>query len=460
MFFRLLLESFRRQRRRKLLAGAAILLGTTAVTAMLALATTIGDRIHRELAVYGANIIITPQADTLAVKIGGVDLKPATGNAFLHESDLQKLRGIFWANNITGVSPELHEHGMLVVKPKARGGPFDPHAIWHLDDPRMAGLGAFPVIAVGYWFNHRFGDSVTGAPSLHPWWKLQGRWPSEHAIKPTHAESAQEIVLGAALAKRLGLQVGDWISMGNEFEADIVGIVSTGDPTEQQILYPLDATYGDLSQNAMKDAPINLDRIEVSARTRPEDAFARRDPDTLSPKQRDLWYCRPYANSIAYQIREAIPGANATQLRQVEQSEGNILSRISGLLWLISAAALLAAGFAVSAAMATAILERRGEIGLMRSLGASRGSIALLFYVESATLALLAGTGGYLLGSLLSAWLGARIFSTGGPDPASLNPVLLPVVLALALLVAVAGSTPSIRSALRLDPSHVLRADA
>ncbi len=107
MFFRLVAESFVRQRRRKLLAGAAILLGTTAVTAMLALATTMGDRIHRELAVYGANIVITPKADTLEVKVGNQVLKPATGGAVLHESDLKKLRTIFWANNITGVSPEL-----------------------------------------------------------------------------------------------------------------------------------------------------------------------------------------------------------------------------------------------------------------------------------------------------------------------------------------------------------------
>src|SRR5580658_10667014 len=103
MFFRLLLESFLRQRRRKTLAGIAILLGTTAVTVMLALATTIGDRIHAELAVYGANIIVTPTAANLDVKIGGVDIQPATGNAYLHESDLSKLKTIFWANNITGI---------------------------------------------------------------------------------------------------------------------------------------------------------------------------------------------------------------------------------------------------------------------------------------------------------------------------------------------------------------------
>src|SRR6201992_4404143 len=106
MFFRLLMESFLRQRRRKLLAGIAILLGTTAVTAILALATTIGDRIHKELAVYGANIVVYPKADLLDVKVGGVDLKPAGGNIYLHEADLEKVKTIFWANNISGVSPE------------------------------------------------------------------------------------------------------------------------------------------------------------------------------------------------------------------------------------------------------------------------------------------------------------------------------------------------------------------
>ena len=443
MFFRLLLESFRHQRRRKLLAGVAILLGTTAVTAMLALATTIGDRIHQELAVYGANIVVTPKASALDVKVGGVDLKPATGNASLHESDLAKLRGIFWANNITGISPELT--GPVTLRPETatKGG----------SEPQVNRA----VTLRGLWFDHTLQGLKTGAPALHPWWKLSGSWPSSTAGPDTPLQ----VVAGAALATSLHLHQGDGLRLSSAgrigVPAEVVGIVSAGDRTDTQLLLSLDAAQFLLA------APDAVDRVEVSARTRPEDAFARKDPDTLSPKQRDLWYCRPYANSIAYQIGEAIPGARAEQLRQVEQNEGAILSRISGLLWLVSAAALVAAGFAVSAAMATAILERRGEIGLMRSLGASRGSIALLFYVESAVLAVLAGTVGYLAGSLLSAWLGARVFSGAGAHAltlAAINPVLLPIVLSLALAVALAGSTPSIRAALRLDPSTVLRADA
>lgn len=439
MFFRLLMESFRRQRRRKLLAGLAILLGTTAVTAMLALATTIGDRIHKELASYGANIVVYPVADQLEVKVGGVDVKPISGGAYLHESDLAKLRGIFWANNITAVSPELPIH---FIGKTNTGAEID-------------------TTATGMWFDHALSNGgtalKTGAVALHPWWKLTGAWPREQATSTENTEA----VVGSALASRLNLKAGDSIqttaqNTGSPLALHITGIVSTGDATDNQILLPL------IAVQRIAGMPNTVRRVEVSARTKPEDAFARKDPDTLSPAQREIWYCRPYANSIAYQIREVLPGARAEQVRRVEQSEGTVLKRISGLMWLISAAALLAAGFAVSAAMATAILERQAEIGLMRSLGASKSTVALLFYAEAGLLALFAGGLGYLAGSGLAAWLGARIFATDGASSVAplLIPVLFPVVVTLALLVAIAGSTPAIRRALTTDPATILRASA
>lgn len=440
MFLLLLWESFARQRRRKILAGLAILLGVTAVTAMLALATTIGDRIHRELAVYGANILIYPKADTLDVKVGDQSLKPATGATYLHESDLVKLRGIFWANNITGVSPELDTEELM----------------------RIGTDKAVKVPVAGFWFDHDWGSIRTGVAQLHPSWQLTGKWPDQR----TQMESTP-VIVGYNLAKRFGLRIGMGIDLApidpkNEkmTQAVVSGIATTGSQLDDAVLTELDGAQ------FMSNLPDAVSRIEVSARTRPEDAFARLDPDKLSPKQHDLWYCRPYANSIAYQIREALPGAEAEQVRQVEQSEGTILQRISGLMWLISAAALLAAAVAVSAAMATAVLERRAEIGLMRSLGASKGRIASLFYAEAGLLAMIAGVGGYLLGSMIAATLTAKIFGESSAIALRLalahafNPVLLPVVLGLALLVAIAGSTASIRGALRMDPSTVLRADA
>ena len=107
MFGRLVYESFRRQKRRKLLAGVAITLGVGVATAMIAVATDIGDKISRELRTYGANLIVTPQEDTLDVQIGGVDLKPPSDGAYLNEADLPKIKGMFWRNNIVGFAPML-----------------------------------------------------------------------------------------------------------------------------------------------------------------------------------------------------------------------------------------------------------------------------------------------------------------------------------------------------------------
>src|SRR5205807_6811921 len=63
--------------------------------------------LNRELRTIGANLVVTPQEDSLDVEIGGVNLKPPSDGAFLNEADLHKIKGIFWHNNITGFAPML-----------------------------------------------------------------------------------------------------------------------------------------------------------------------------------------------------------------------------------------------------------------------------------------------------------------------------------------------------------------
>jgi len=152
MFPRIVYESFRRQARRKLLAGIAITLGVAVATAMIAVATDIGDKINRELRSYGANLVVTPQEDTLDVEVGGVNLKPPSDGAFLNEADLPKIRGTFWHHNIVGFSP------MLPVTVKVGEG---------------NNKGAKDVTMVGTYFDKAlsFGkdDFTTGVKITHPW---------------------------------------------------------------------------------------------------------------------------------------------------------------------------------------------------------------------------------------------------------------------------------------------------
>lgn len=420
MFGRLVYESFRRQKRRKLLAGVAITLGVGVATAMIAVATDIGDKISRELRTYGANLLVTPQEDTLDVQIGGVDLKPPSDGAYLNEADLPKIRGTFWHHNIVGFAP------MLPVSVS-------------VNDPTAKDL-----TLLGTYFSKRltFGkeDFATGVRITHPWWKVQGAWPDDNS---------SDVLLGESLAAKLGRKPGDEIEIAGQPHR-IVGILSTGGAEDNQIVAPLALAQQILGK------PGAVRRLYVSALTKPEDALARRDPKSMNPEMFDRWYCSPYVASIAYQLQEAIPHSHAEQIRQIAQNEGTVLSRIKGLMLLITLAALFASALAVSAAMATAIFERRTEVGLMKALGAGNISVAALFFAEALLLALIGGIVGFAGGALLARHIGRSIFDS----QITIEPVLFPVILAIAVIVTFAGSAMAIRRAVKFDPVYALRGEA
>src|SRR5437879_7562880 len=107
VFLRLITDSFARQPRRKLLTTAALALGTAIATATLTVGLDGGDRLAREFRSLGANLLVTPEADTLPLEIGGVDYRPVDSGIFLSEADLGKLKTIFWRNNVIGFAPFL-----------------------------------------------------------------------------------------------------------------------------------------------------------------------------------------------------------------------------------------------------------------------------------------------------------------------------------------------------------------
>jgi putative ABC transport system permease protein len=426
MFARLVYESFRRQKRRKLLAGAAITLGVTVATAMIAVATDIGDKINRELRTIGANLLITPQEDTLDVEIGGVNLNPPSDGAFLNEADLPKIKSTFWHNNITGFAPMLPVSVTL-----QRDGSTE----------NLTLLGTYFAKQISFGKE----EFTTGVRSTHPWWKVSGAWPSD---TDNDNGRSRDVLLGERLAARLSAKPGDGITVSGR-QLHVSGILSTGGGEDDQIVAPIA-----LAQEII-GRPGAVRRVYVSALTKPEDALARRDPRSMSGPVYDRWYCSPYPQSIAFQLQEAIPHSHAEQIRQVAQNEGAVLTRIEGLIFLITLAALLASALAVSAAMATAIFERRAEVGLMKALGAGRLAVASVFFAEATLLALIGGLVGFAAGGLLARQIGRSIFDS----QISIPPVLLPVILSIAVIVTFAGSAIAIRQAVRLDPVFALRGE-
>lgn len=123
----------------------------------------------------------------------------------------------------------------------------------------------------------------------------------------------------------------------------------------------------------------------------------------------------------------------------------------TALLLGLGAVALLVGGVGVANTMVISVLERRSEIGLRRSLGATSGQIRLQFLVESQLLSALGGVGGALLGIAVTAGYAAI---QGWPSVVPLWATAGGVIATL-MIGAVAGLYPAIRAS-RLAPTEAL----
>jgi putative ABC transport system permease protein len=438
MFTRLVGESFVRNPRRKMLTAAALVVGMAVATATLTVALEVGDRLAREFRSLGANLLVTPQSDSLPLEIGGVDYRPVDEGAYLPEAGLGKLKTIFWRHNILGFTPFLDVP--VSIRSSAPGSSNGNNA---------------SATMIGTWYQHNVPvpdgtNFKTGLSVTHPWWKIQGTW---------FREGENECVLGAAFAaQHPGAEPGKTIYVSEQnaqgvatqaIPLVVTGIVSTGDAEDNAILVPLSVAQ------AMSGHAGRFRQLFVSALTKPADGLSERDPKSLTPTEYDRWFCSPYISSISYQIEQVLPGTDVRAIRRVADTEGRILSHVSTLLWIVTLAGLIAAALAVAATSATTVLQRRAEIGIMKAIGATNALVGGIFLAEQLMLAFGGGAVGFVLGALLARVLGASVFGS----PASPRLVLLPVVLGLAAIVAVVGSLIPLRRAAHFNPAPILRGE-
>jgi putative ABC transport system permease protein len=434
MFLRLVADSFGRRPRHKFLTGAALALGMAVATAALSVSLDVGDRLAHEFRSLGANLLVTPQADSLPLEIGGVDYRPVNSGAYLPESDLPKLKTIFWHNNIIAFAPILEV----------------PVTAW----TKSSQTWITPVVdasatLIGTWISHPLAlpDGAifsTGIEKTNPWWHLdEGRWFSD---------ADAECVVGSKFLKRDGVKLGDTLHIEGQkknISLKVTGILTTGGPEDDEIIAPISITQ------TLAGEPGQYRKLYVSALTKPEDDFARRDPKAMNADEFERWSCSPYVSSIAYSIKQVLPGTDVRVIRRIAEGEGIILTRVRLLLWLVTGAALLAAALAVGASAAASVIERRTEIGLMKALGAGSASIGFLLAAEQLLLALVGGGAGYALGIFLARLLGEKIFGAA-PEPSLL---VFFVVIALAAAVTLLGSSFPLRRASRYEPAPILRGE-
>ena len=253
---------------------------------------------------------------------------------------------------------------------------------------------------------------------LFPWWQIKGAWPA-----------AGETVVGSDLANRYGLKTGDTMELDGPEQTvrlRICGTIATGGEEDGLLFVALP----ELQRVLGLDGRLTMVRLLVTA-----------EGKSLGQK--------------ATALQALFPGAKVSEVRQIARTSEGLLAKVKLLMILVTAVVLISAGSSVTGTMSTTVLERSKEIGLMKAMGGTRWEVLMIFSAEAASLGLLGGVAGYLLGSAIAQFITETVFSASS----EFIPWFIGVSVGVSLFLALLGSLGPMISVFKLDPVRSLRGE-
>ena len=233
MFRRMIIKTLIRQKSKMLMIAFTVVLGVSLSTAMMNVMLGVGDKVNRELKVYGANITVRHKDAALMNDLYGLEGQ-GVNDKFLHEDDVLKLKSIFWGFNILDFAPVLEG---------------------------KASLNGHDVQLIGTWPEKNAtlstGEELhTGLKALRTWWEVKGGWLGEN--------DNDSVMIGHILADGNNLNVGDTVTLNADGQVKtftVKGIFNDGGNSDSKILMTLKAAQDLLKLSGKVSA------IEVSALT-------------------------------------------------------------------------------------------------------------------------------------------------------------------------------------------------
>jgi putative ABC transport system permease protein len=271
---------------------------------------------------------------------------------------------------------------------------------------RDVGAGSRRVTAVGL-------DFEKGRRFLEAW-DVEGALP----------RTPDQALAGVRLFDRLDLDAGKTVDVeldGGRRRLTVVGRVATGEGEDEELILP----WADFPRPDADEAEAVLLRLAAG--------------DAGIP-------------AAAFRIERA-SGARVDPLLAVATSEGRIVVRLRGLLTALGIAIAVLAALGTATTLMAAVVQRRREIALEKSLGAEGRRLFLRFLGEGALLGAIGGAVGSVAGLVLADRLERSLFGV----PLTFSPFWIVAPFLLSILLAAAAGLPSVGRALGVEAITALR---
>ena len=424
MFFRMLLSAVFRRRSRAVMAVVASLVGAATLFCLAMICIAVPQQMNQEMRAYGANLIVTPLADS--------------------------------ENGKSGIDDAMVEHTTEMVSAKGS----EKHATYRYENVRV---NAAPYVMAGV--------NPAQVRNLNHHWVVDGFWPS-----------AGKVLVGRDVADAMGLKVGGSITIGYRASDNAASSgqasQSGTDGTDGTAQSGTDGTSdgqtssGSTGAQQTQNGHVSSDIMDTSGTEfrvagivdtgGSEDSIIYAlagDVDKLTGSTRGVDVIE--YSSGASDLTALVNSINdmtsmhvkAQQVTKITASDTRIITMLQTLFWIVSLVVLVLTLVGVGTTISSIVSQRRNEIGLRKALGASSHAIGVEFYVESAVYGLLGGLLGTAIGYGMARWLCATVFER----PIGFNWWLAVVSVVFSALVAVVASIPPVHRATRIDPAVVLR---
>src|SRR5512142_2150111 len=208
------LNNLRRRKGKAVMLMTGLAVGVATVVSMLAITTALRADTEKKIDQFGANILIVPRSDDLALSYGGVAVGASSAIEEMTDEEVASIRTIKNTENISTVAPKL------------------------LGAVEVGGVRA---LLVGVQFDQEL--------RLKKWWSWEGSRP----------EGASEIILGHEAAKKLSAMPGSSLEvLGRPFT--VAAVLNATGAQEDGLIY---ADLGTVQ--TMLGKPGEVSMVEVSA---------------------------------------------------------------------------------------------------------------------------------------------------------------------------------------------------
>ncbi len=264
-------------------------------------------------------------------------------------------------------------------------------------------------------------DSVQ---KTRPYWGISGALPS----------SDNQVLLGQAVSQTVAVKEGNQIELvgldifGNEFKQTftVSGILQTGGSEEDCIFMKLEV----LEKLMQSQGTYDVAECSISASGSELEA-------------------------IAEKMQAATEALTVRLVKRVTKSEGTVLKKLQALVWIVTLVVLVLTMVCVATTMMAVVAERRKEIGLKKSLGASNRSIVKDFLGEGLFLGGMGGALGVVLGFIFAQAVSLNVFGRS----ISFQPLLIPVTIIVSVAITGLACLLPVKSATDVDPALVLKGE-